>query len=347
MQFLTSLLFSLVLFLQHISFTAARPLVPRHSSEFATHTVYQFANGTWAENIAVRPNGNLLVTRIDVPELYELDPSASNSTPELVYRFPKAQTLFGIAESSPDRFAVLAGNFSFDTGSQKGSYSVWNVDFSSSNESIGAAPQVSKVVDLTEGEFLNGVSSLSNDTVLVGDLEAGVIYGVNVNTGTYYLASKDPVLAPAPNPVLGEVGVNGIHVRGNYLYFVTSGTNVFGRFRIGPDGVQVGEASVIAQRPNATLGFDDFTYDSHGNFYLVTVGGNSVEQVNLNGQSRIIAGSLNSTAIAQPTAAHLGRGANDKNVLYVTTAGGLAFPVNGNTIVGAQVVAVDLGKEAC
>ena len=58
------------------------------------------------------------------------------------------------------------------------------------------------------------------------------------------------------------------------------------------------------------------------------------------GQS-VIAGNLNSTAIAEPTSAQLGR----NGVLYVTTAGGLAVPVvvGGEEVrVGGQLVAVDL-----
>ena len=63
------------------------------------------------------------------------------------------------------------------------------------------------------------------------------------------------------------------------------------------------------------------------------------------GQERIVAGNVNSTAIAEPTSAQLGR----DGVLYVTTAGGLAVPVvvgGVPTRVGGQVVAVDLnGRE--
>ena len=56
-----------------------------------------------------------------------------------------------------------------------------------------------------------------------------------------------------------------------------------------------------------------------------------------------IAGDLNSTSIAQPTSAAFGRN-GDEGVLFVSTAGGLGIPVNGNEIVGGQIVAVRVGK---
>lgn len=110
------------------------------------------------------------------------------------------------------------------------------------------------------------MSSLSDDTVLVGDLAAGVIYGVNVTSGNYYPASTDPSLGPDPNPVPGAKCVNGIHVRDSFLYFATSRTNIFGRFPMGSNGAQIGNASVIAHALNGSDTFDDFTSDKMETF---------------------------------------------------------------------------------
>ena len=348
MHFITSSLALIAVFVQQIYQTAARPLFNRDDGELPTRSVFQFPTGAWVENIAVRSNGYLLVTRLDVPELFLLDPTAKNASAKLMYNFPAATSLTGIAETSPDKFAVLAGNFSLASGTQSGSWSIWTVDFGGSSGSCAgnssATPKVSKVTDLSQLVLPNGMSSLSDDTVLVGDIDAGVIYGVNIETGISYLASTDPALALAPNPAFGNVGVNGIHVHENFLYFVTSGTNVLGRFPIRADGAQIGNASIIARALNSSDGFDDFAFDKSGNFFLTTGGGNSIEQVSSDGKGQIIAGSLNSTAIAEPTAAQFGRGKTDQNVLYVVTAGGLAINVQpGNQTVGGQVVAVDVG----
>ena len=54
----------------------------------------------------------------------------------------------------------------------------------------------------------------------------------------------------------------------------------------------------------------------------------------------MLAGNLDSTAIAQPIAAHFGRGKNDTNFLNVRTVGGSAVSVNRNIVIGPLVGAV-------
>lgn len=65
-------------------------------------------------------------------------------------------------------------------------------------------------------------------------------------------------------------------------------------------------------------------------------------------EQRTIAGDVNSTEIAEPTSVALGRtrGDRERRRLYVTTAGALAVPVDGEEILGGQLVAVDMkGKK--
>jgi hypothetical protein len=141
--------------------------------------------------------------------------------------------------------------------------------------------------------------------------------------------------------------VNGIHVRDSTLYFTNTGEAIFAKMPIHEDGTPAGDTSIIARAPGDDY-YDDFTL--RGDFaYLVTGSGNSVEKVRLDGRGKqtIVAGSLNSTALAGPTAAAFGRTEWDSDVLYVVTSGGVAVPVDegGQEVrVGAQVVAVDLSK---
>ena len=57
-----------------------------------------------------------------------------------------------------------------------------------------------------------------------------------------------------------------------------------------------------------------------------------------------MAGDLNSTELAEPTSCAFGRGRGEEGKLFVTTGGGLAVPVNGDEIVGGQVVGVEVGR---
>jgi hypothetical protein len=76
--------------------------------------VWRFPTGTWVENIAVRSNGKLLVTLLSQPDVYQVNPSGTES-PSLVYSFPGASGALGIAELGTDVFAVVAGNWSTTT----------------------------------------------------------------------------------------------------------------------------------------------------------------------------------------------------------------------------------------
>ena len=218
-----------------------------------------------------------------------------------------------------------------------------DVFLSDKNNTLSSPPTISKIASIASATFLNGISSLpgSPSLVLVGDIGVGDVYALNVQTGAYTVAISDALTAAVSVPVFGHAGINGLHVRDGDLYFTNTATGVFGRVPINTDGTAAGNASVVARVLAPTDDFDDFTFDAVGNAYLVTGSGNAVEMLGVSGNAEIVAGSLNSTAIAEPTACAFGRGEGDEQVLYVTTAGGLAFPVDGDVTVGGQVVAVD------
>ncbi|TKA70300.1 hypothetical protein B0A49_05386 [Cryomyces minteri] len=164
-------------------------------------TIYQFSNGTWIENIAVRSNSNLLL-----------------------HTFPDAGGLLGIAEISPDIFAVVAGTFNFATfTSVAGSYSTWRVDLRfndlggrSKGPSKGASPSVTKITDLPQALFLNGMTILPNTSyVLIADPGAGVVRHVDTGTGEYEVVLSDTATMAPPENAVPATGINGLHVQGS------------------------------------------------------------------------------------------------------------------------------------
>ena len=175
--------------------------------------------------------------------------------------------------------------------------------------------------------------------MLVADSTKGVVWATNIETGESRIAISDPLMLPTPAFALG---VNGIHLRGQTLYFTNSALSLFAKIPIHPDGTAAGSAVNISHAPT-DASYDDFAINEHGDdAFLVTGPGNSLEEVGLGGQPQVIvAGNLNSTELAEPTSAAFGRGEGERGVVYVTTGGGLAIPVNGDIIVGAQLVAVD------
>ena len=177
--------------------------------------IYQFppAPPKTIENLVVRPNGNILLDIIDAPEVYNIDPLASNPSPQLVYTFPNATGVAGIAEVFPDVYALVIGNYS--TASLTGipgSFSIWTLDLNSS------APVAKEIAYIAGAQTLNGMTALpqSPGTVLVADSGAGQVYRVNTITGQYSVSITSPYFKPNATVALG---INGLHVAGQKFVF--------------------------------------------------------------------------------------------------------------------------------
>lgn len=339
-------LIKLVLALLALPFLAST--APTHH-EYNTQLLYQFPNGTWVENIAVRSNNQILVTLITTPDLYALDPDKPGSEPILLHSFVNATALFGIAEIEPDVFAIIAGTYSLETGTTPGSFSIWKVKFDSSSEANSSVTGVSLIGPVPDGLSLNGLCVLPKrpGEVLIGDINAGLVYRMDTRTGAVSVAipANNDLVEVASGSPYGLVGVDGIHVLGDEVYVANVGKAFIGKLKINPDGSPApGAETVIIARAGNTTGVDDFALDHKGDVFWVTSNGNSVAKTQPDGKQYIIAGDLNSTEIAEPTSAALSRDRKGKEgkILYVVTGGGALAPINGNEIVGGQILAIDV-----
>ncbi|KAM3445420.1 hypothetical protein NHJ13734_000547 [Beauveria thailandica] len=328
----SSLLFALLSFIG-ASFASNGQSCTPPQPERQDGIVYQFENGTWVENIAVRANGNLLVTLIDRPELYEINPFERPTSAKLVYRFSEYVCLLGIIEVGPEVFTVVAGNFTRQTGPEPETWAVWKADFSGGEEA-----HVSKVADIPEAVFLDGMVTLDPEagTVLVGDAAEGVIFRLNTNTGEYALVQRDESFRPPADAAL-PVGLNGIRISENYLYYVNTFNPLYGRVPI--DSV-TGEATGPYERISTGVPADDFALDANKTAYVAGGIANVVTKIELNGESTVIAGNLNSSFVAAGTATVFGRTRKDEHILYVTTGGASEAPVNGTFSEGGKIVAL-------
>jgi hypothetical protein len=300
-------------------------------------TLHQFPKPTWIENLAIRPNGQLLLTILTSPDLYLLDPSQP-SQPILIHSFSGYLALLGITEVENDVFYIGAGNFNlstFDPGA--GSYAVWEVDmrhFSPADPSASGA-QIKKVVDIPEAVFFNGLETLSGSSVLVADSARGSVWEVDPKTGKYDIFAEVPEMKPPKEGM--PVGINGIKIHEGYLYWTNSGLQFFCRIAIGEEGKVKGEAEIVKQE----LFSDDFVFDDRGNAWLAQNVFNTIGVLRTDGSVVTTAGKPDELTVAGPTACRFGRGPEDKHILYVATTGGIGAPINGTESEGAKVVAVD------
>ncbi|KAH6971938.1 hypothetical protein EDB80DRAFT_744073 [Ilyonectria destructans] len=317
--------------------------------DYPLTVIHEFPNPTWLENIAVRQSGQLLVTSLTHPRLYQVDPSGAYP-PVLVADIAGADGLLGIAELERDVFYVIAGNLTATAATASttaGTFQskIWKVDIRrfcvTKNGRVSRPARVSLVADLPDTQFLNGMCRLSptnNSILLLSDSVAGSVIRLNVKTGTYSTVIQDPTMSL---PAGAAVAINGIHIHGSDLYYTNLAAGTFVKMPISlVDGKQVGSAAVIF---NDTRG-DDFILSKNGRTAWITTNSeNTLLQVDIQSRTgRVVAGSLNSTDLAVSTAVAFGRTRTDSNSLYVVTTGGIEAAVGGLGITGGRVIRIDL-----
>jgi hypothetical protein len=77
------------------------------ANQFPLETVHAFSIGAFTENIAVRQNGQLLLTVATSGELWMLDVVQETPAPVLVHQFE--QGIAGIVEMGKDQFFISSG----------------------------------------------------------------------------------------------------------------------------------------------------------------------------------------------------------------------------------------------
>ncbi|KAK6071442.1 hypothetical protein SCUP515_07838 [Seiridium cupressi] len=320
-----------------IAFMAeAKPLEIRESTSLPlpSKTVYQFPTaGYWAENIAVRRNGNLLVTLLSPsPQLWQIaSPYSDAPSAELVYTFPNMSGLVGIAETAADTFVLAGQNFS-----TAGVAAAWEVAFADDGNVT-----THKVADIPNALVLNGATAVpgcggsSPSAVLIADSAGGLVFRVDTKTGAVETAVQVSEMAPIAN-ASSPVGINGIKIRDEYLYFDNSYAAALYRIKITSSGFAAAGASVetVARVPGETF-LDDFTFGADGSIWIASNHGSTVLKVNVQtGDSLVVAGASNQTTVLGDTAAAFGGTEKDSGILYVTTSGfNVKTPVEAGKIV--------------
>jgi len=267
------------------SFVSAAAIERRQS---AATQVVKLAS---TENLAVRPNGKILATNMNSPNLYSVDPVAKTSTTAVVVT--GATGLSGIGEVTPDVFAVIGG---------KG---IYKVDFTS-----GTA-KASLIKTITEASNLNGLAVLNNDTVLVADAGKGNVYRFNTTSGAYSVAITDPTMAPS-----GSIpfGIDGIKYKDGVVWYTNIFKNSFHKIPVDATGKATGAVTTLW----TNLMGDDLCFGPNGKIYVATNGGNSVVEVEtMVGKPKSIA------TVTGSTSCGFGRTDKDTNVVYVGAGQGI------------------------
>ncbi|RSL56212.1 hypothetical protein CEP54_008929 [Fusarium duplospermum] len=311
---------------------SASPITTNTSSQPRVRQLVEIP-GVFVENIAVRPNGNLILNTISEGEIYSLDPSQENPEAHVVASIEGVNALTGITPVGKDVFAVAGSNLDLDKSQfHNGSMKIALVNFEKCGKSAGDAASVDVIIEGTDIGPVNGLTTLPRHQhiVLGADSTRGKIVRIDTIKGTAENVFQDDLLAPVPDPSF-SLGVNGIRIFKHHLYFTNTARRIFGRVKIDQFGNKAGKVEIIAQLPSGPAAApDDFVMDKHDNAY-VTFWKNSLLKITPDGERFTV---LEGDVLASPTSSALSR---DGRKVYVGTAG-----QGSETVSGGQVVEVRL-----
>ncbi|KAF6812111.1 hypothetical protein CMUS01_13130, partial [Colletotrichum musicola] len=214
------------------------------SSVTTVHTVPETAS---LENIAIRSNGDILVTSVASPTLFQLSPT-NEYTPVPVATIEGVAGLLGIAELERDLFYVVGANLT----SPENSNGIWKIDLRnfdiSRNGTVAHAAAVSLVRRMPSAGLLNGMTQLAaNDTntLLISDSHLGTVIRLDVDGGKFETVLQEPEMVPLATGI--NIGVNGIRTRGSDLFFVSLDQGIFAKIPISLDnGTATGPVDILA-----------------------------------------------------------------------------------------------------
>ena len=302
------------------SLAARTPSLP-----LKVNIVHTFDFPSWCENLAVQANGRILVSRLDTPEVIQIDPKGVLA-PITVATFNATtyKGCLGISETTAGVFYVITSAQVDDAFVKtSGINSVWQINMNTlsvdSTGNVLTPATVTKLVDIPDADFLNGMTTLDESNILVGDIYNGWVYKISTITGAYNIAINDPLMKFPPSAGT-NLGVNGLKIKDSHLYWTNTANGTFNRIQINSAAQPIGKSQIVsANVPKA----DDFIFKSDGTAFIAANQADDLS-VLLPGQSvaTVVAGSPTSTILAGVTAGKFGRLSTDCDRLYLTTSGG-------------------------
>lgn len=318
--------------------------------------IHEFPLGTWLENLAPRTSypGGVLVNMLSSPDMY-LVPTDPPAPPIHIAHIPNHLGLMGIAEMGHDVFYTIAGNFSVDTFHvELGSFSIWEVDLRGLPGLPGnLSSKTRKIADVPTG-LLNGLTVLNpvEGILLAADSEHGVVWSIDVHTGAATVTINDTSMA-ADQSSTTPLGINGLHVIDQYLYFTNTNKASLSRVLLNmTTGKAIGPVETLVQ--SSEIYPDDFTVDFRGNVWLASDAYNELVLLAnatacpaaVSPTVQVVSGSPDAAKIMGLSATAFGSSDLDlhRGSLYVTINGGMKQYEYKNWTMGGSLLRYDVAS---
>ncbi|OTB09667.1 hypothetical protein M426DRAFT_316201 [Hypoxylon sp. CI-4A] len=202
--------------------------------------VTQLPSDSWFESFILRPNGKILATRLDEPELYTLNAEDPEATPQLIHNF--GGDAKGLIDLCPlpghnDEYLLLSAVVDLATVKFE-NFIIWRVSLDP--DDIKPA-KVSKVADAHITGLCIGVVAISERIALLPDSRKSCIWRLDMETGDVSLFIEHDTMKAAD----GEgnfFGLNRARVTDQYLWYTNTSGGKLCRVPIErvPDDASVG-----------------------------------------------------------------------------------------------------------
>lgn len=297
--------------------------------------IYQATyNGSWLENLAITSCNKILSTRLDVAELWLIDPD-NKAAAVKVHTFPNANGVTGITEIRKGVFAMAAMTIDLAISAvAPNSSTIWTVDISDEKH-----PIVSLLTTIPDISFPNGLTTWDADTFLISDSVQGAVYSIDSKTGAHRVVVQHPSMLPAVDAP-ANIGINGVKKFGNYLYYTCSTQGLFARVPLSSrKGVITATGAVEILASGEFM--DDFAITPDGTAFIAGNFNQELFELPPGGQLSVFAGAATSLEVAGCTSVGVSK---DGEEMFVATGGASANPVNGSVIEPAKIVKFILDK---
>lgn len=274
-------------------------------------TIASFPVNTFLESIAVSPDNTLFVTNHFEGSIWRI---GADHQPILHSR---------IAGKATGLVFLPDGNLLLSAWDEQNIPTVFN---------ISPEGETNVLVTLPDALFLNGMTLLDGDRILIADSYRGAIWKLDIPEKKVNIWLEHPHLARS-SPDKEFPAVNGLKIFEGVLY--ASNTEKMQLVKIPITNGQPGEPEVFVSPVN----LDDFAFDQQGNLYGTTHIYNSVVKISPTGDITIIAGAAE--GMTGTTALAFGKG-NYNTSVYVVTNGGMSFPPSTGVEPG-RVVRLEVG----
>ncbi|KAK3299635.1 uncharacterized protein B0H64DRAFT_389184 [Chaetomium fimeti] len=321
--------------------------------------VHQFSKPTYLQCLHIRANGDMLLGTVfpNASIYYLTGASTDNPTVSTIHTFagiPSTDVIngvTGIVETEPDVFA-FTGGIQQSLGLQRnGTWGVWQLDLrptrnnNNNTNNNTSAPIIQELVHIPDSGLLSAVVALPKTptVVLVADTSLGQVLRVDTVTRRWEVAVRDWASMHYPPWASLQFGVNGLALRGGYLYWTNSFVAALYRIRMTDDGYPAPGAVVEDVATVRSLFVDGLVFGpgERDTLWAATNADNRVLAIGEDGEYTTVAGAPDEMTMAGAVAPRFGTLPGDEHTLYVSTSGGVVLPVNGTEFEGGKVVAVD------